>query len=67
VGKSAFAEDGRLLGCRALMLDAARTSDTSVNLYLSVHRYNPEDGHICTHRRENLKSYLAVVNVRYFS
>jgi hypothetical protein len=45
----------------ALMMEAARTSETSVNFYQTTRRYNPEDSHLRTHRRENLKSYLCVV------
>jgi hypothetical protein len=41
----------------ALMMEAARTSETSVNFYQTTRRYNPEDSHCRTHRRENLKSY----------
>jgi hypothetical protein len=39
-------EDGCLLGCSAL-----------VNSYQSTWHYNPEDSHLHSHRRENLKSY----------
>jgi hypothetical protein len=42
----------------ALMMEAARTSETLVNLCQTTRRYNPEDSHLRTHRRENLKSYL---------
>jgi hypothetical protein len=28
-----------------------------VNLHQSAQNYNPEDGHLGTHRRENLKSH----------
>jgi hypothetical protein len=42
----------------ALMMETAKTSETLVNLYQSTRRYNPEDSHLHTHRRENLKSYL---------
>jgi hypothetical protein len=38
------------------MMEAARTSETLVNFYQSTQRYNPEDSHLRTHRRENLKS-----------
>jgi hypothetical protein len=31
---------------------------TLVNFYQTTRRYNPEDSHLHTHRRENLKSYL---------
>jgi hypothetical protein len=40
----------------AVMLEAARTSETLVNIYQTTRRYNPEDSHLRTHRRENLKS-----------
>jgi hypothetical protein len=29
-----------------------------INFYQTTRRYNPEDNHLRTHRRENLKSYL---------
>jgi hypothetical protein len=64
-------EDGSLLGCSAevlaasiiramitLMMEAASTSETSVNFYQTTRRYNPEDSHLRTRRRENLKSYI---------
>jgi hypothetical protein len=41
----------------ALMMEAARTSETLVNFYQTTRRYNPEDSHLRPHRRENLKSY----------
>jgi hypothetical protein len=41
----------------ALMMEAARTSETLINVYQTTRRYNPEDSHLRTHRRENLKSY----------
>jgi hypothetical protein len=43
-------------------MEAARTSETLVNFYQTTRRYNPEDSHLHTNRRENLKSYL---NIRY--
>jgi hypothetical protein len=45
----------------ALMMEAARTSETLVKLYQTTRRYNPEDSHLHTHRRENLKSYLIML------
>jgi hypothetical protein len=42
----------------ALMMEAAGTSETLVNFYQTARRYNPENSHLRTHRRENLKSYL---------
>jgi hypothetical protein len=44
----------------ALMMEAARTSETLVNFYQTTRCYNPEDSTLHTHRRENLKSYLAL-------
>jgi hypothetical protein len=40
------------------MTEAARTFETLENFYQTTRRYNPEDSHLRTHRRENLKSYL---------
>jgi hypothetical protein len=42
----------------ALMIEAARTSETFLNFNQTTRHYNPEDSHLRTHRRENLKSYL---------
>jgi hypothetical protein len=42
----------------ALMMEAARTSETLVTFYRTTRRYNPEDGHLRTHHRENLRFYL---------
>jgi hypothetical protein len=41
----------------ALMIEAARASETLVNFYQTTRRYNPQDSHLRAHRRENLKSY----------
>jgi hypothetical protein len=43
----------------ALMMEAARTSATLVNFYQTTRCFNPEDSHLHTHRRENLKSYYS--------
>jgi hypothetical protein len=40
------------------MMEATSTFETSENFYQTTRRYNPEDSHIHTRRRENLKSYL---------
>jgi hypothetical protein len=42
----------------ALMMVAKSTSETSVKFYQITRRNNPEDSHLHTRRRENLKSHL---------
>jgi hypothetical protein len=39
------------------MIEAASASETLVNLYQTTWLFNPEDSHLHTLRRENLKSY----------
>jgi hypothetical protein len=39
----------------ALMMEAVTISETSVNFYQTTLRNNPEDCHLYTRRRENLK------------
>jgi hypothetical protein len=46
-----------------LIMDAGRTPETLVNFYQTTRRYNPEDSHLRTHRRENLKSYFMLYQV----
>jgi hypothetical protein len=41
----------------ALMMETASTSETSVKFYQTTRRNNPEDIHLHTRRRENLKSH----------
>jgi hypothetical protein len=41
----------------ALMMEAARTSETSVDIQLRTQQYIPEDSELHTRRRENLKSH----------
>jgi hypothetical protein len=38
----------------ALMMEAASTSETLLNFGQTTRRYNPEDSHLHTRRRENL-------------
>jgi hypothetical protein len=49
-------EDGCLLALIALMIEAVRTSETTVNIYQTTLRNIPEDSHLHTRRCENLKS-----------
>jgi hypothetical protein len=58
-------EDDRLLECCAvcvgdivLMMEAVSTSETSVTFYQTIQRNIPEDSHLHTRLRENLKSHL---------
>jgi len=44
----------------ALMMEAARTSETSVDIQLRTRQYIPEDSELHTRRRENLKSHILV-------
>jgi hypothetical protein len=41
----------------ALTIGAASTSATLVNFYQTAQRYNSEDSHLHTRRREKFKSY----------
>jgi hypothetical protein len=43
-------------------MEAASTSETSVNFYRTTRRNNPEDSHTNTRRRENLKSHYLVTS-----
>jgi hypothetical protein len=38
-------------------MEAVRTSETSVNIYLTTRQYIPEDSKLDIRRRENLKSH----------
>jgi hypothetical protein len=42
----------------AVMMEAVCTSETSVNFHHSTRCNNPEDSHLHTRRRENVKSHL---------
>jgi hypothetical protein len=42
------------------MMEAVTSSETSVSIYQTTRRNIPEDGHLNTHRRENLKHHQKV-------
>jgi hypothetical protein len=42
----------------ALMMEAARTSETLVDIQLGTRQYIPEDSELHIRRRENLKSHI---------
>jgi hypothetical protein len=44
-----------------LMMEAARTSETSVDIQLRTRQYIPEDSELHTRCRENLKSHSILV------
>jgi hypothetical protein len=46
----------------ALMMEAESTFETSVNFYRTTRSNIPEDSHLCSRRRENLKSHLLKFN-----
>jgi hypothetical protein len=48
------------------MMEAASTSETSVSMYQTTRRNNPEHSHRHTRRRENLKSHLCKIIFLYF-
>jgi hypothetical protein len=39
----------------AMLIEAASTSETSINVYQTARRNIPEESHLHTRRRENLK------------
>jgi hypothetical protein len=43
-----------------MMMEAARTSETSLDIQLRIRQYIPEDSELHTRRRENLKSHIQV-------
>jgi hypothetical protein len=45
----------------ALMMEAAKASVTPLNFYQTTRRYNPEDSHLLSRRRENLKSHKDII------
>jgi hypothetical protein len=51
----------------ALMMEAASTSETSVNVYQTTWCYNPEDSHLHTPRHENQKSHIYLISFLYLT
>jgi hypothetical protein len=49
--------EARTASIIALMMDAVRTSEKSVNFNVTTRRYIPEDIKLHIHRRENLKTH----------
>jgi hypothetical protein len=48
----------------ALMMEVASTSEMSVKFYQTTRRNNPEDSHLHTRRRENLKSHSSLLELK---
>jgi hypothetical protein len=46
-----------------LQMEAARTSETSVDIEFRTQQYIPEDSELHTRRRENLKSHVMLLNL----
>jgi hypothetical protein len=51
----------------SLMMEAVNTSETSVHFYQTALWNNPEESHLHTHRRENLKISLRSKGAAGFS
>jgi hypothetical protein len=43
-----------------MMMEAANTSETSVDIQLRTRQYIPEDSELHTRRCENLKSHMTI-------
>jgi hypothetical protein len=50
-------------GRLGLMMEAASTSEKSVNFYQTTRRNNTGDSHLCTRLRENLKSHIRTFSI----
>jgi hypothetical protein len=48
----------RIFWAMRVMMEAARTSETSVGIQLRTRQYIPEDSELHTRRRGNLKSHI---------
>jgi hypothetical protein len=51
----------------ALMMEEARTSETSVEIHLRTRLYMPEDSELHTRRRENLKVHLTMLYLHCYT
>jgi hypothetical protein len=55
-----------MLAMITLVMEAADTSEPSVNFYQTTGRNNPEDSHLHSRRRENLKSHnINLLAIKY--
>jgi hypothetical protein len=45
----------------ARKVEAVRSSETAVNVYQTTRRCNPEDNHLRTYRREDLKTLFSII------
>jgi hypothetical protein len=57
-------DHGRLI---TLTMEAARISETSVNIYQTTRRKIPEDSHLHSRRHENQKSHTQTTGVSYIA
>jgi hypothetical protein len=48
------------------MMDAVNSSEASVSIYQNTRRNIPEDSHLLTRRRENLKSQQTLIYHTFF-
>jgi hypothetical protein len=55
-------EDDRLVDCCAVMMEAASTCETSVNVYQITWPVNPQDRNFYASRRQKLKSHMCNKN-----
>jgi hypothetical protein len=58
---AAFQRNNLLFRAVTLMMDAARTSETSVKFYEATRRNSPEDSRLHCRRLENIKYHLMKV------
>jgi hypothetical protein len=61
-----YADVSEILAASA-MLEAGRTSETSVNFYQITRCYTPEDTHLHTRRHDNLKSHEIIWRIYIYT